>query len=68
MKIGKFELVNQTIFRRMPNRDFFFKFNEPGEKVTRIFTKLRKNIQNANDNTQRMYWADAFEKLICEHF
>ena len=53
----------------MPNRDFFFQFNEPGEKVTRIFTKLRKNIQNANDNTQRMYfWADAFEKLICEHF
>ena len=42
--------------------------NESGEKITRIFTKLRKNIQNANDNTQRMYWADAFEKLICEHF
>ena len=47
---------------------YIFQFSKPGEKITRIFTKLRKNIQNANDNTQRMYWADAFEKLICEHF
>jgi hypothetical protein len=32
------------------------------------YLQSSKNIQNANDNTQRMYWADAFEKLICEHF